>query len=114
MSVHKLPRLIAQLYSITRELESFEEFKGRHFTPDGHLVGSIGEVVAAYVYEVKLACGSNRSFDGKLKDGRTVEIKLTRQNSVNISEADKYAQCLIALKLIPETGFQEIYSGRFP
>ena len=30
------------------ELEA--EFPGRHFTLDGHLVGSIGEVMAAYYY----------------------------------------------------------------
>lgn len=118
MSVLQLPRLIAKLYETVHELESFEEFKGRPFTPDGHLVGSIGEVVAAYAYEIDLAPCSSPSFDGTLKDGskRKVEIKLTGGNSFNISEAKdgKYADCLIALKLDYKIGFREIYAGQFP
>jgi hypothetical protein len=39
----KMRDLIRQLYSVVVALE--EEFEGRKFTPDGHLVGSIGEVV---------------------------------------------------------------------
>ena len=37
---------IQELIKIVSELEI--EFPGRHFTIDGHLVGSIGEVMAAY------------------------------------------------------------------
>lgn len=35
--------LVQRLYRITSELE--ELYPGRHFTPDGHMVGSIGEVL---------------------------------------------------------------------
>jgi hypothetical protein len=34
----RLPELIGDLYRIVEELETM--FPGRHFTPDGHLVGS--------------------------------------------------------------------------
>ena len=37
--------LLASLYRIVHRLEVL--FPGRKFTPDGHLVGSIGEVIAA-------------------------------------------------------------------
>ena len=37
---------VRQLISIVSELE--EDFPGRHFTLDGYLVGSIGEVMASY------------------------------------------------------------------
>jgi hypothetical protein len=116
MSIRELPRLIAKLYETVLELESLEEFKGRPFTPDGHLVGSIGEVVAAYVYGVRLERCSNPGFDGKLEDGRTVEIKLTGRDSVDISETTtgEYAACLICLKLDHRIGFREVYAGRFP
>ena len=40
-----LEEKIRELYRITAELE--EKYPGRCFTPDGHLVGSIGEVYAA-------------------------------------------------------------------
>jgi len=112
MPITQVPRLISELYRIVAELNRL--FKPRPFTPDGHLVGSIGEVVAAYTYGVKLASCSNPGFDGKLQDGRTVEIKLTGRNSINISKTDKYADCLIALKLDPNSGFIEVYAGEFP
>ena len=44
-SVLEIPSLVQDLYSIVDRLE--ELFPGRRFTPDGHLVGSIGEVLAA-------------------------------------------------------------------
>jgi hypothetical protein len=40
-----LPEPVARIYKATTELEAL--YPGRKFTPDGHLVGSIGEVVAA-------------------------------------------------------------------
>ncbi|MBW8042608.1 MAG: hypothetical protein FVQ85_21795 [Planctomycetes bacterium] len=44
-SVLSIPSIVQELYSIVDRLE--ELFPGRRFTPDGHLVGSIGEVLAA-------------------------------------------------------------------
>ena len=40
--------LLASLYRIVERLEVL--FPGRKFTPDGHLVGSIGEVIAARMF----------------------------------------------------------------
>jgi len=40
-----LPPPVAAIYRAVTELEAL--YPGRKFTPDGHLVGSIGEVVAA-------------------------------------------------------------------
>ena len=41
----KLPEPVARIYRAVAELEA--RYHPRKFTPDGHLVGSIGEVVAA-------------------------------------------------------------------
>jgi hypothetical protein len=41
----KLPEAVAQIYRAVEELEAL--YRPRKFTPDGHLVGSIGEVLAA-------------------------------------------------------------------
>ena len=49
---NKIPQLIKRLYEIVAELESL--YPGRKFTPDGHLVGSIGEVIAAHNYDLIL------------------------------------------------------------
>jgi hypothetical protein len=35
-------------------------FKGRHFTPDGHMVGSIGEDFAAHHYGLQLLTASTK------------------------------------------------------
>ena len=39
----RISERIRRIYEITAELE--ELYPGRHFTPDGHMVGSIGEVL---------------------------------------------------------------------
>ena len=67
--------LIRGLYLVVSELE--KEFEGRKFTSDGHLVGSIGEVVAAYAFDLKLLPASNEVHDAKAADGTLVQIKLT-------------------------------------
>lgn len=38
----KLQALVKQLYATVKELEAM--FPGRHFTPDGHMVGSLKEI----------------------------------------------------------------------
>lgn len=43
---------IKALYAISQELEQL--FPGRHYTPDGHLIGSIGESLAASCYGLAL------------------------------------------------------------
>lgn len=48
MDTATIQQLIPQLFAITRQLEA--SAPGRHFTPDGHLIGSIGEVLAAAYY----------------------------------------------------------------
>jgi hypothetical protein len=69
----RLRDLISQLYAVVASLE--EEFEGRKFTPDGHLVGSIGEVVAAYAFNLKLLPASNATHDAEAPDGTLVQIK---------------------------------------
>jgi hypothetical protein len=109
----RLPRLIADLYQIVDELES--RFQ-RKFTPDGHLVGSIGEVVAAYLYNLKLADQSTESVDAWTKeaDPRSVQIKLTAGHSVSLSDSEKTSDVLIVLRLQRGTGFEEIFNGCYP
>ena len=47
-----LAQKIRALYALTQELE--ELLPGRHYTPDGYLIGSIGEVWAAKQYGLTL------------------------------------------------------------
>jgi hypothetical protein len=113
MRIHQVPRLITKLYATVNELSSL--FPDRPFTPDGHLVGSIGEVVAAYIYDLELKRPSNQGFDAQiLKSRETVEVKLTSRTQINISEQDTYADVLIVLRLVEGRRFEEVYAGPFP
>ncbi len=117
MSIHEVPDLIAELYKITIRLE--EIFTGRRFTPDGHLVGSIGEVVAEYIYGLRLANSSTAQFDANTTDGRSAQIKLTGKKGSSYGfrwsnlRPPSPPDLLIALKLT-QNGFVEIYNGPFP
>ena len=97
---------IRKIYKITRELE--EMFPGRHFTPDGHMVGSIGEVIAAEEYGLELFEASHPVHDARTQDGKLVQIKATQGDRIAISECPKY---LIVLKIHRDGGFEEIYNG---
>ena len=77
-----MPELLRRLYEITDELEAMF---GRRFTPDGHLMGSLGEAIAVYMYDVELLDPSLKTHDARTKDGRClVQVKLTAGRSINI------------------------------
>jgi hypothetical protein len=79
---HEVRAVLDALYSAIDRLETM--FPGRKFTLDGHLVGSVGEVLAAYMFDLDLVRGSNKGHDAKTRSGRNVEIKLTQGNVVAI------------------------------
>jgi len=98
---------ILELLKIVGELES--TFEGRLFTMDGHLVGSIGEIMASYYYGIELYPPSAPTHDGITPDRREVQIKITQQSQVVISEEPDY---LIVLRLDKTTGtISEVYNG---
>ena len=97
---------VQKMIDIVTELE--EEFPGRHFTLDGHLVGSIGEVMAAYYYGIELYKASTRVHDGEI-NGRKVQIKITQQDNVVINAEPDY---LLVLYLAKTGKVYEVYNGR--
>jgi hypothetical protein len=109
--MRSLAELIADLYKIVEDLS--KKYPGRKFTPDGHLMGSIGEAVAKEVYGVKLVSASTKDHDGFL-NGKTVQIKLTAGIKIQTTHTSDYADKLIVLRLNKETGFTEKFAGDFP
>ncbi|MBQ6289292.1 MAG: hypothetical protein IJK71_08605 [Clostridia bacterium] len=97
---------IKKLYSLVAELE--QQYPGRHFTPDGHMLGSIGEVYAKERYGLKLYDASYPVHDGETLDGRKVQIKLTQINSISMYEEPEF---LIVLKIDKKGAISEIYNG---
>ncbi len=96
---------IQELIKIVSDLETV--FPGRHFTIDGHLVGSIGEVMAAYYYGIDLYDASTEKHDGVV-DGREVQIKITQQDYITISTEPDY---LIVLYMNKNGHIYEVYNG---
>lgn len=102
--------------NLRKMVDAFEnELKelDRHFTLDGHLVGSIGEVVASYHYNIDLSKVSQKTYDGiymDQKSGETIEvqIKITQQDSIILHDIPKH---LIALYLTEDGNVYEIYNG---
>lgn len=97
---------IKELYKITNELEN--NYPGRKFTIDGHLVGSIGEVIVAEHYSLTLLRNSTETHDAASPDGKYVQIKATQVNEIAISSKPDY---LIVIKLFSDGSWEEVYNG---
>lgn len=106
MNHDKFQNLIKQLYGTVGELEQM--FPGRHFTLDGHIVGSIGECLVADAYGLELMTASNKGYDAVSSDGIQVEIKATQSKSVAFRSEPQHT---IIIKILPNGTFQEFYNG---
>ena len=115
--MEEVPVLIGDLLKTTQRLNKL--FHGRPFTPDGHLVGSIGEVVAEYIYDLSLEPCSTPQIDARTKDGITVQVKLTGETGQTYAfrwppaSNGEVPHMLLCLKLT-QHGFRQIYNGTFP
>jgi hypothetical protein len=100
-----LPGPVARIYEAAAELEAM--YPGRKFTPDGHLVGSIGEVVAAKALGLTLYPMSRRGHDA-FDDKGDVQIKMTRGASVAM-----YDTCdrLVVLRVVSMEEAEIVYDG---
>jgi hypothetical protein len=100
-----LPEPVARIYKATAELEVL--YPGRKFTPDGHLVGSIGEVIAAEALGLTLYPMSRIGHDAHDANG-DVQIKMTAGNKVSM-----YATCdrLVVLRVVSPEEAEIVYDG---
>ena len=105
MNTTRFPELIREIYRAVDELESM--FPGRHFTPDGHMVGSIGEAIARHYYGVELYSASHEGHDGEA-EGWQIQVKATQRKSIAItSEPDQ----LLVFRINRDGSFVEEYNG---
>ena len=100
-----LPPQVATIYKATAELAA--RYPGRPFTPDGHLVGSIGEVVAAEALGLTLYPPSRAGHDAFDENG-DVQIKMTAGKTVAM-----YATCtrLVVLRVVSPDEAEIVYDG---
>lgn len=106
MEHERFKKAMSDLYAVIRKLEDM--FPGRPFTPDGHLVGSLGECLVADAYGLTLMAPSNEGYDAVDGSGRKVEIKATQTSCVAFrSEPD---HCIV-IRILKDGSFQEKYNG---
>jgi hypothetical protein len=108
-AIAQVPRLVRELYGIVGEFETLFHESKRKFTPDGHLVGSIGEVLAAHIYGLSLHPNSTQLHDAEAPDGRQVQVKATGGNK-RVALRGK-PDHLIVLQLSPEGTATEVFNG---
>lgn len=102
-----LPPQVALIYAAVAELE--RRYPGRKFTPDGHLVGSLGEVVAAEALGLTLYPASNPGHDASDAAG-DVQIKMIGQTGKRVA---LYATCvrLVVLKVVSPQEAEVVFDG---
>jgi hypothetical protein len=103
----KVQRLIPSLFKLVDELNKEFASEQRKFTPDGHMVGSIGEVVAAYAFDLELLPASTKNHDARTTDGKLVQIKLTGSKSIGLRDQPHH---LLVLRF-QEVRFKLVYNG---
>jgi hypothetical protein len=101
----RLPEPVAAIYRAVADLERL--YPSRKFTPDGHMVGSIGEVVAAEALGLTLYPMSRPGHDAFDAVG-DVQIKMTAGKSVAM-----YADCvrLVVLRVVSPEEAEVVYDG---
>lgn len=104
--ISAVPMLVKELYGIVAEFERL--FPGRRFTPDGHLVGSIGEVIAAHRYGLTLLPGATPVHDALSMSGVQVQVKATQGKSVSLRAEPEH---LIVLLLAQDGLVTEVFNG---
>ena len=92
--------------------DTFQRLKpNRPWTPDGHMLGSIGETFAEERYGIDLDTPSSPKHDGKAPDGREVQVKITQGKQVGLSSEPEH---LLVLRLHRNATIEEVYNGPGP
>lgn len=99
---------MADIYRAVAELDKLYGTHRRKFTPDGHLVGSIGEVIAAEALGLTLYPSSHAGHDAHDGKGGDVQIKMTAGKSVAM-----YATSvrLVVLQIVSPEEAEIVYDG---
>lgn len=106
MDHYKFQEHVRNLYSIVADLENM--FPGRPFTPDGHMVGSLGECLVADAYGLRLMPPSNKGFDAITDGGEQVEIKATQSSRVAFRSRPEHT---IIIRILKNGTFEECFNG---
>lgn len=109
-SSRQIEDLKQRIFEIHKSIEMMNKDYGRHFTMDGHLLGSAGEVFAKYFYGIELYEASHKTYDG-YHGTRQIQVKITQKDSVEVKGDPEY---LIVLKIVyseDNMNVFEVYNG---
>ena len=99
---------LGQLFDAVSKLQA--AYPGKPFTPDGRLVGDIGEVVASLHYQITLNEGLTKHHDAVADDGRMVQIKTTFSDHLTFP-VHHVPDYYLGIRLRVDGSFEEIYNG---
>ncbi len=105
--IDKLKNTVFEFYK--QILEMNREYD-RKFTMDGHMIGSVGEVFASYIYDIDLFEPGHKLYDGR-KGEKNIQIKITQRDYVEVKGVPDY---LIVLKIVyceKNIKIFEVYNG---
>ena len=107
-----LTAAIQKMFEAQRDLCG--AFPKRPFTPDGRMIGDIGEAIAEIDYQVTVDPKSRKDWDGK-REGvcegcREVQIKATQKDSVDLKEPPD-SGCLLVFKILRDGSWECCYNG---
>jgi len=97
---------VRQIFEAVAALEM--QYPGRKFTPDGIMVGSLGEVRAEELYDIRLLPPNTPEHDAEDREGRLIQIRTNQGDAAYLKQAPDY---LLAFKLLPTGDVEEIYNG---
>lgn len=103
---HVVADAVRSLFRAVATLEAL--YPERRFTLDGHLVGSLGEAIAAEVYRLRLLPASAPTHDAMSPAGTPVQIKLTGGKRIALYSRPQH---LIVLRWEPSGAIEEVYNG---
>lgn len=114
--MENLQKELKNLFQIVQRIETEYAKYNRKFTIDGHLIGSIGEVLAAEAFNLKLAQTGMAVYDATRieKPDETVQIKATQIDRVSFSpvrEGEAVPDYVIVIQINKSGDWEPIYYG---
>ena len=108
MTPQKFKDKIAAIYSISTELG--KEFGIDTCTPDGHLLGAIGQIAAKIAFNLEFGSNNIEHNASVIKEGTrvNVQVRATGRGTIALREEPEY---LIALNISSNGNIGLLYNG---
>ena len=110
--MHKLHEAIRKMFLAREELHS--TFPKKPFTPDGRMIGDIGEAIAEIYYKVTIDSKLRKHWDGLREDDNykfpEVQVKATQKDETYLKEPP-HDGSLLVFKIYPDGKHECCYNG---